>query len=130
MNQAILLFDGECILCNSIVQFIVKRNHELCFAVLQSQTGENLLKPFDIPPGSLNSLVLLENDKIFIKSKAVLNIIRKLNGFWPLLYVLSIIPLFIRDKVYDKIAGNRYKWFGKTKNCLLPASMTEGRILG
>jgi predicted DCC family thiol-disulfide oxidoreductase YuxK len=129
MNHTIVLFDSECMLCNSMVQFIIKRNHKLRFASLQSQTGEKLLESFGYLPGNLNSLVLLENDKIFVKSKAVLHIIRKLDRFWPLLYVLNIIPLFIRDKVYDKIAANRFKWFRKTKNCMLPTLFTLGRII-
>jgi predicted DCC family thiol-disulfide oxidoreductase YuxK len=125
MNPLIVIFDGECNLCSSIVNFIKKHTYEIQFEQMQSQSGIHLMHHFGCSAGNFNSLVLLKNNMILVKSKAVLHIVRELDGLWPLLYVFNIIPQFILDKIYDKIADNRYKWFGKTKNCQLPSSTTK-----
>jgi predicted DCC family thiol-disulfide oxidoreductase YuxK len=131
-NKSLLLFDGVCNLCNSSVQFILLRDKKdrFRFASLQSDYGQNLLREHNLPTQSFNSLVLVENGKIYKKSTAALRIARKLKGLWPLLFAFIIIPPFIRNFVYDIIAKNRYRWFGKKEECMLPRPEWKQKFLG
>jgi predicted DCC family thiol-disulfide oxidoreductase YuxK len=131
-NKSLLLFDGVCNLCNSSVQFILLRDKKdrFRFASLQSDYGQNLLREHNLPTESFNSLVLVENGKIYQKSTAALRIARKLKGLWPLLFAFIIIPPFIRNFVYDIIAKNRYRWFGKKEECMLPRPEWKQKFLG
>jgi predicted DCC family thiol-disulfide oxidoreductase YuxK len=114
-NQSIVLFDGVCNLCNSAVRFIIKRDKEKTFklAPLQSSFSEDLNQQFHFKQPLLNSIILIENNKVYYKSTAVLRVVKKLNGPIKILYIFIIIPPFIRDAVYMVIAKNRYRWFGK-----------------
>lgn len=118
----VVLFDGVCNLCSSSVQFIIKHDPERLFryASLQSEFGQNILRQFNLPVNELNSFILLEEGKIYIKSTGALRVSRKLNRLWPALYGFIIIPAFIRNAVYSYIAKNRYRWFGKKEACWLP----------
>jgi predicted DCC family thiol-disulfide oxidoreductase YuxK len=131
-NKSLLLFDGVCNLCNSSVQFILLRDKKdrFRFASLQSDHGQNILKEHHLPTDKFNSLVLVENGKIYQKSTAALRIARKLKGLWPLLFAFIIIPPFIRNFVYDIIAKNRYRWFGKKDECMLPRPEWKQKFLG
>jgi predicted DCC family thiol-disulfide oxidoreductase YuxK len=126
----IILFDGVCNLCNSSVQFILKRdpNGTFKFASLQGETGQALLKKYGLNTDS-NSFVFIENDKIHLKSTAALRVCRKLTGAWRLLAAFLIIPGFIRDHFYGIIAKNRYRWFGKKDSCMLPKPEWKNRFL-
>lgn len=121
-NKTILLFDGYCNLCQSSVQFVLKheKKPEIYFTSLQSETGIQLLNQYGINPNEVDSLVLIENNKVFIKSSAALRVSKYLNGLYPLSFGLLIIPKFIRNMVYDFIAKNRYKWYGKKESCMIP----------
>ena len=120
--QPIIFFDGVCNLCNASVQFVIDRDKEnyFKFTALQSDYAKEVLSNFDFNSSALNSILLLEDGKIYTKSSSVLRIVKKLNGFWPLLYSFYIVPKFLRDWVYDIIAKNRYKWCGKQENCRVP----------
>jgi len=121
-NKTILLFDGYCNLCQSSVQFILRheKKSELYFTSLQSEIGTQLLKQYGINPHEVDSLVLIENNKAFIKSSAALRVSKYLKGLYPLGFGFIIIPKFILNIVYDFIAKNRYKWYGKTESCMMP----------
>ncbi len=129
MCPDILLFDGDCNLCNNAVQFILKRNTDICFASLQSTTGIELLIKYELAAESLNTLVFIQNNSAYLKSAAVLKIIKKLNGLWPLLYVFAVVPSFISNKLYDLIANYRFQWFGRRKNCMLPEGFPKSRFI-
>ena len=126
----IVLFDGECNLCDASVQFILKRDPKaiFCFASLQSEIGQELLLKHNIPV-TTNSFVLIEGDRYFIESTAALKVVRYIKGGWKLIYIGIIIPKPIRDVVYKWIAKNRYKWFGKNNQCLLPTPEYKSRFL-
>lgn len=130
-NKTILLFDGYCNLCQSSVQFVLKheKKPEIYFASLQSETGIQLLNHFGINSNEVDSLVLIENNKAFIKSSAALRALKYLKGIYPLGFALIIIPEFIRNAVYDFIAKNRYKWYGKTESCMVPDKDLMKRFL-
>jgi len=122
VKHPVILFDGVCNLCSSVVQFVIKHDSkkQFRFASLQSTFGENIMRRFGLPADQLNSFILLEDDKIYTRSSAALRVIKKLNGLWWLMYGFIILPPFIRDAIYNLIARNRYKWFGKKESCWLP----------
>ncbi len=123
MNDSpIILFDGICNLCNGSVQYVVKHDSKQLFrfASLQSDTGQILLKKYNLPENNFNSFVLIQNDRAYIKSTAALMVAKKLDGFVKVLYAFIIVPPFIRNGVYNLIAKNRYKWFGKRASCMIP----------
>ncbi len=127
----ILLFDGVCNLCNGAVQFILKRDREgvFRFASLQSPTGQALLQHAGMPVDRISTLVLVENHKVWVRSDAALRLARHLSGAWPLLYGFIVIPRPLRDVVYDWVARNRYRWFGKQESCMMPAPEWKGRFV-
>ena len=114
-NQSIVLFDGVCNLCNSAVAFIIKRDKKKIFKLspLQSSFSEALNDQYHFNQPQLNSIVLIENNKVYYKSTAALRVVKKLNGPIKCLYIFIVVPPFIRDAVYWFIAKNRYRWFGK-----------------
>lgn len=126
----IILFDGICNLCNNSVQFIIKRDNIgfFKFTSLQSETGQALLKKYGLNK-DLNSFVLLENGKAYVKSSAALRVCSKLGSAWPILSILRFLPPFSRDFLYDIVAKNRYKWFGKKESCMLPLPEWKERFL-
>jgi predicted DCC family thiol-disulfide oxidoreductase YuxK len=116
---SVIFFDSECCLCSRLVQFILQRSNNLHVASLKSDTAKTLLNQNYAGIQSLNTLALLENNTLYVKSDAVLRIFRKMHGLWPLLQVFRIVPVPVRDKLYETIARNRLKWFGQNENCLL-----------
>jgi predicted DCC family thiol-disulfide oxidoreductase YuxK len=131
VNSPVILFDGVCNLCNGSVQFIIKRDRKnrFHFAALQSAFGQQKLNQLNIPTESLQSIVLIDGDKYYQRSNAVLEVSKHLGGAWPLLYVFKIIPRFLRDAVYNFIANNRYRWFGKQDQCMIPTPALKARFL-
>ena len=131
LTHSIILFDGVCNLCNGAVNFVIKRDtgNVFKFTPLQEKQGVLLLKTHAVDTQKLDSIVLIENGNVYIKSSAALRIARKLSGLWPLFFVLLIIPSFIRDGVYDFIAKNRYKWFGKKEQCMIPTQGLREKFL-
>ena len=127
----VVLFDGVCNLCNSSVQFLIRRDkHErLRFASLQSEFGQETLKKFNLPEKEFNSFVFLENEKIYLRSAAALRIAYYLGGCWRIFQIFWIVPPFIRNAIYDLIARNRYKWFGKKTECMMPSPELKKRFL-
>lgn len=130
-EKPLILFDGVCNLCSGAVQFVLKRDpgNIFQFASLQGETGRALLLERGRASDALSSIILLDNGKIHTRSTAALRIARRLSGAWPLLYAFIVIPPFIRDAVYDLIARNRYKWFGKKQECWIPGPQWKDRFL-
>ncbi len=128
----IILFDGVCNLCNSSVLFIIKRDPKsrFYFAALQSDFGKTQLDKFGISFTIPESVLLIEEGRLFQKSSAALKIARNLNGLWPAVYVFIIVPKFLRDLIYDYIARNRYRWFGKREACMIPTPELKARFVG
>ena len=130
-TKSIVLFDGACNLCNSSVAFIIQhdKKEQFLFASLQSDAAKETLLQFDLKKLNFDSIVLVEKENIYDKSTAVLKIAKQLSGSIKLLYALIVFPHFIRDWVYDYIAKNRYKWFGKKDNCMVPSEEIKNRFL-
>ena len=112
----IVLFDGICNLCNASVRFISRhdKNSKIQFASLQSEKAKELLKNSAFNNENLNSIVFIADQKIYLKSDAAIEIAKMLDGFPNYLKYFQFIPRPIRDLVYDMIAKNRYRFFGKT----------------
>ena len=113
-KKYIILFDGTCKLCNNVVRFITKNDSRriFCFIPLETEKAEEYLKKYYAKNVNKGSVLLIRDEKVYTKSDAVLNILKCLDGLWPLLYIFIIVPGFIRDPVYDIIAKYRYRWFG------------------
>jgi len=128
----VILFDGVCNFCNASINFVIDRDphQQFVFAPLQSNTARQLLEEKQYDPDQFDSVVLLKNGRLYEKSDAALEIARDLTGAWPLLYAFKIVPLFIRNAVYDLIARNRYKWFGRQDACRIPTQELRQRFLG
>lgn len=130
-HKNIILFDGVCNLCNSSVDFIVRRDKRgiFKFASLQSELGQAILKENHLPADDFQSVLLVQNGKIYQKSMAALMIARQLSGLWFLMYGFVIIPAFLRNWIYNLIAQNRYKLFGKKESCRMPTLEERSRFL-
>ena len=126
MNESsehpVILFDGVCNLCTGSVQYVIKHDPKRLFrfASLQSEFGQKILSDHQLPANTFNSFILLDDKKIYTRSTAALLVAKRLKGIMKLLYVFMIVPTFIRDAVYNIVAKNRYRWFGKKTECWLP----------
>ena len=128
--KSIILFDGVCNLCNSTVQFVLKRDKEkkFLFASLQSATGQKILQQFNLPVTNFNSFILYQDGQIYTRSTDALKMFSQLKG-WKGMKLFFIIPRFIRDAIYNLIANNRYRWFGKKEECRIPTVELKERFL-
>ena len=127
----ILLFDGHCNLCNAWVQYVVKRDSSstIRFASLQSGAGRRLLEEHKIDANYIDSLVLFEEERFSVGSNAALRILSYFDGWERHLIFLSVVPRSLRDLVYRFIAKNRYKWFGRRGQCMVPTAELSKRFL-
>jgi predicted DCC family thiol-disulfide oxidoreductase YuxK len=118
----LILFDGVCVLCSAGCGFVSKRDRRnfFRFVAIQSPEGRPLAEQLGINPDHPDSFAFVTNGQAFVKSEAALRIAREL-PFWQWAYGLHFIPLTIRDAIYDSIARNRYRWFGRREHCLLPS---------
>lgn len=127
----VVLFDGVCNLCNGSVRFVIERDphKHFQFAPLQSETATTLIGgtagPFSMP----DSIVLVDDGRLYVRSTAALRIARRLRFPWPLLWVFMAVPRPLRDWVYDVIARHRYGWFGKRDTCMVPTKEIRDRFL-
>lgn len=118
----LILFDGVCVMCSGFVAFLIKRDPQarLRFVAAQSPLGQSLLSRLGLSTTDFASNVLIEDGRVWFKSGAFFAILRHLPRPWPWLRVLRILPLALADRVYDVIADNRYRLFGKRESCLVP----------
>lgn len=130
-NRPTILFDGICNLCNSSVRFAIANDPtgRFAFASLQSDVARDLLADFGRTPETTNSIVLVDADGLHDRSDAALRIALGMRAPLPLLFAAILIPKKIRDALYTVIANNRYRWFGTSATCPLPAPGTESRFL-
>ncbi len=130
-RNPVILFDGVCNLCNNAVDFIIRHDKKKIFrfASLQSEAAKKMLALTQPDNDSLDSVILIENDKVYTRSTAALRITRYLDKGWPLLYSLIIFPRIIRDWQYNFIAKRRYKWFGKKSSCRIPTEAEKQLFL-
>ncbi len=131
VNKHIILFDGVCNLCNAAVNFVIKRDkqHAFHFAPLQSETGKAILAEHNLSADQYNSFIFYSNGKLYSRSTAALQVARLLPVPYYLLYGFIIVPVFIRDAVYNLVARNRYKWWGRQDQCMIPTPALKAKFL-
>ena len=131
-HKQLILFDGVCNLCNSSINYVIKHDKEnvFMFAPLQSQTGEEIIMKFNLDTSITDSILLYSQEKgLKIKSTAAIVIASKLGFPRNILSLFLIIPAFIRNWVYDYVANNRYKWYGKKDACMIPTPELKAKFL-
>ncbi len=133
MNNPIILFDGVCNYCNRWVNFIIRhdKKKKLRFTALQSDAGKKILENNNLSHliNNFDTFVLIDKEKIFFRSSAGVRIGKYLDGGWKIFYVFILIPNFIRDFFYNIIARNRYKWWGKRNECMIPTEEIKNKFL-
>jgi predicted DCC family thiol-disulfide oxidoreductase YuxK len=129
----LLLFDGVCNLCNGFVTFVIDRDPAAVFrfASLQSEAGRAALRAHGrtVPSGDPETILLIEDGRVYERSTAALRVARRLRGSCKLLYALRIVPRALRDAVYGWVARHRYGWFGRRDSCRVPTPALRARFL-
>ena len=128
---SLVLFDGVCNLCNGFVQFVIARDPagRFQFGSLGSAAARRVLAPYDLPNPLPDSLVLVEEGRVFTRSTAALRIARRLTFPWSLTAALLAVPRPVRDGIYDVVAGHRYRWFGRRSQCMVPNAAVRQRFI-
>lgn len=122
-DKKIILFDGVCNLCDSSVQFVIKHDTKdvFRFVPLQSELGQKIINHIGISASAIDSTILYENGNEYYKAQAAFKILKDLNSAYRFLLIFSILPKSVLNFIYDYVAKNRYKWFGKKASCMIPA---------
>lgn len=131
-DKKIILFDGICNLCDSAVQIIIKHDKKdlFRFVPLQSELGQQIIKHIGISTSQIDSMILYEPGKAYYyKSDAAFRILKELSGVYKALGVFSILPKPVLNYLYDCIARNRYKWYGRQENCMVPTPELQSKFL-
>ena len=131
-NKKIILFDGVCHLCNASVEFVIQHDKKnvFRFVAIQSDLGTTIIKHIGIDSKNIDSIVLYEPGvAYYYKSNAALEIAKDLSGLFHYASLFRIIPTFLRNPIYDYVAKNRYKWYGKQNSCMIPKPEIENRFL-
>ena len=128
-SRPLFLFDGICVLCSSGVRFLMRRDKHgsIRFASAQSRLGQSLYAHFGMPIDE--SYLLVAEGRAYTKSDGYFRLLRDLGGAWPILNGLRAIPRIVRDWAYDRMAENRYSWFGKTEYCALLTPEQQRRLI-
>jgi predicted DCC family thiol-disulfide oxidoreductase YuxK len=130
-GNPIVLFDGVCNLCSFWVRFAIARDPaaRLRFASVQSDLGQEFLRRRNLPTDVFESFYLIEDGQVYEKSTAFLRMVRHLRRPWPLLRAARVLPRPLRDWLYDRVARNRYRLFGRRDRCLVPSPEIAGRFV-
>ncbi|MWB93979.1 DUF393 domain-containing protein [Flavobacterium sp. GA093] len=131
-NKKIILFDGVCNLCNSSVQFIIQHDKKdvFRFVAFQSELGKEICDYINVDSSKIDSIILYQPGvAYFYKSSAAIEISNELGGFFNLISILKILPEKFRNYIYDYIAKNRYKWYGKKESCMIPTPELKAKFL-
>lgn len=132
VNKKIILFDGVCNLCEASIQFIIKHDKKdvFRFIAIQSELGQKIIKHIGIDTAETDSIILyLPKIAYYYKAEAALKIAKELDSFYSFLSYLTIFPNSILNKIYDYIAKNRYKWYGKKEQCMMPSPELKSKFL-
>jgi predicted DCC family thiol-disulfide oxidoreductase YuxK len=130
-GDAIIVFDGVCVLCNGWVRFLLRhdRNGRYRFAAMQSAAGRELLAAHGLDPNNPSSLLLIEGGRAYADTDAIRRVLAGLGGAWRIAQLTVLIPRGLRDPLYRHVARNRYRWFGRREACLLPPAEERERFL-
>jgi predicted DCC family thiol-disulfide oxidoreductase YuxK len=131
-DKKLILFDGVCNLCNTSVQYVIKhdKKNSFMFTALQSYIGQQIIKDYNIDTSKTDSILLYTPQTgVVSKSTAALKIAQNLGFPQNVMSIFFIVPPFIRNGVYDYIAKNRYKWYGKKESCMIPTPELKSKFL-
>jgi predicted DCC family thiol-disulfide oxidoreductase YuxK len=130
LPDGLVLFDGFCHVCSGGVRFLLTRDHAGLFTYVpcQSSWGHELMERFGIDRDFAETFAFVDNGRILFKSDAGIASLRRLPG-WQWIAIARFVPRFVRDALYDLLARNRYKWFGKRDVCMALPPGTHGRFL-
>jgi len=130
-TKPIILFDGVCNLCDGFVQWVIKRDlaGQFMFASLQSDAAKDLFEKHNISETDLSTVILIDGDKVYTHSDVPLQITHKIGGFWSIFYYFRWLPSPFRNAIYNWIARNRYRFFGKKDQCMIPTPNLKSRFL-
>ena len=128
---SLVLFDGVCNLCNGFVQFVIARDPSgrFQFGALQSAAARRVLDLHDTLETLPDTIVLVDEGRVYTRSTAALRIVKRLRFPWPLAYGFVAVPRPLRDWAYGMVAGNRYRWFGKRDHCMMPTPDIRARFI-
>jgi len=129
--DTVILFDGVCKLCNAWSNFIIKHDHQHVFKLcsVQSNEGQKILRHFGLSTEVYESMLVVEGNAVYQQSDAFFQVVAKLGYPWKFICVFRMVPKLLRNWIYDRIALNRYRLFGKYDTCLLPAADHDARYL-
>lgn len=130
-SYPIILFDGVCNFCNDTINTIINLDQKgvFKFAPIQSEIGQRYLEMYGHPKNDLSTVVLVCDGRLYTKSDAALQTFKHLGGWWRFLRIFTVVPRPFRNIVYNFIAKNRYKWFGKKESCMIPTPEVQARFL-
>lgn len=130
-HHTVIFFDGVCNLCNGLVQFIIRRDPagQFRFASLQSQYARQQLLKAGRDPDGLHSIIVLDGDRLLERSDAVMAIFKHLGGAWRALTIFKVLPRALRNALYNFVAANRYRWFGRRDQCMIPTPDLKARFI-
>lgn len=131
-DKKIILFDGICNLCDASVQYVIKQDKKdsFRFVSLQSDLGQKIIKHIGIDTTKTDSVILYEpRIAYYYKAEAAIRIVKEIGGIYSFLTIFSILPNAILNYIYDYIAKNRYKWYGKKETCLIPTEEQKTKFL-
>ena len=130
-NNNIIFFDGMCNMCNSFVNLIIviDKKKKFLFSPISGKKGQEIVKLYELNNKKIDSIILLSNNEIKVKSDAAIQIITSLNIFFKVFFIFKIIPKIFLDFIYDFIAKNRYRYFGKRNSCSIPKKEHLSRFI-
>jgi predicted DCC family thiol-disulfide oxidoreductase YuxK len=132
MYQNLILFDGVCNFCNAAVQMVIEidRQKIFKFAAIQSELGQQLYRQHGLDPSDIQTLMLVNGDRISIESDAVLEVLSQLDGGWQFLTAFQVLPQPLRDWAYREFARQRFRLFGRRETCMMPTPELQERFIG
>lgn len=130
-DRPVLFFDGVCALCTGFARFVLERDRDgiFRFAPAQSPLGQALYRHYGLDPVHLDTNLLVADGRAYTKSQAFIEVMERLGGANRAASLLRLLPAGLRDRLYDPVARNRYRWFGERDSCYLPSLEERGRFL-
>ena len=130
-DKPIIVFDGVCVLCSGFVRFVVARDPDAKFRFVSAQSplGQALFRHYDLDTDDFETNLLIADGRAFGKLDALTGILQRLGGVWRIATITSLLPRTLRDRLYDRIARNRYRIFGRTDSCIVPDASWRSRVL-
>jgi predicted DCC family thiol-disulfide oxidoreductase YuxK len=130
-RSGLIVFDGVCVLCNGFVQFVLRHDKaaQFRFLIAQSEKGEALYAEMGLKHGDYDTNLVFIDGRLFVKLDAFLAVMNRLSWPWRLVWPLKYLPRRVKDWIYDRIARNRYRLFGKRESCMAPEASVKARFV-